>query len=150
MIKSSPLFLRGRVKDVESWAGKVITSGVISEQTVSKPWQSSIWLVDNRNKGPTRFYKCIILIYLTQLFLLRNEIIVAIRTKICTSPSSTVAPRSLLGYYNNFYVFLSLGFIYFLFLTCWIYTPLLVTALLCLVTPWTKEDGHKAWHLASG
>ena len=31
---------------------------VISEQTVSKPWQSSTcnWLVDDRNKGPTRLY----------------------------------------------------------------------------------------------
>ena len=55
MIKSNS---RGRVKDIESRAGKVITSGVTSEQTVSKPWQSSTchWLVDNRNKGPTRFY----------------------------------------------------------------------------------------------
>ena len=30
----------------------------MSEQTVSKPWQSSTfnWLVGNLNKGPTRFY----------------------------------------------------------------------------------------------
>ena len=34
----------------------MITPGLTSEQTVSKPWQSSTWLVDNRNKGPTKFY----------------------------------------------------------------------------------------------
>ena len=36
----------------------LITPRVISEQTVSKPssWQSSTWLVDNGNKGPTKFY----------------------------------------------------------------------------------------------
>ena len=39
----------------------------------------------------------IILIYLAELFLLRNEIIVAIRKKICTLPSSIVAPRSPRG-----------------------------------------------------
>ena len=58
-------------------------------QTVSKPWQSSNWLVDNRNKGPaTRFYYFDLP---AELFLLRNEIIVAMRKKICTSPSSLAA-----------------------------------------------------------
>ena len=66
----------------------------MSEQTVSKSWQSSTWLVDNRNEGPTRFY---LFIYLTELLLLRNEIIVAVRKKIYTSPSSMVAPRSPRG-----------------------------------------------------
>ena len=86
---------REELKDIESWAGKVITPGVISEQTVSKPWQSSTWLVVNPNKGPTRFY------YFglpAELFLLRNEIIVAIRKKICTSPSPMVAPQFPRGF----------------------------------------------------
>ena len=76
-------------------AGKVITPGVISEQTVSKHWQSSTWLVDNRNKSPTRFYYFDLP---AELFLLRNEMIVAIRKKICTSPSSMAAPQSPRGF----------------------------------------------------
>ena len=69
--------------------------GVISQQTVSKPWQSNTWLVDNGNEGPTRFYYFDLP---AELFLLRNEIIVAIRKKICTSPSSMVAPQSPRGF----------------------------------------------------
>ena len=89
-IKLNPIFLRGvkrHLLDIESWAGKVITPGVINKQTVSKPWQSSTfyWLVGNLIRAQQG---SIILIYLTELFLLRNEIIVAIRKKICTSPSS--------------------------------------------------------------
>ena len=49
-------YFREELKDIASWAERVITPGEKSEQTVSKPWQSSTWLVDNRNKGPTRFY----------------------------------------------------------------------------------------------
>ena len=51
-------YLREELKDIESWPGKLITPGVVREQTVSKPssWQSSTWLVDNGNKGPTKFY----------------------------------------------------------------------------------------------
>ena len=37
------------------------------------------------------------MIYLTELFLPRNEIIVAIGKKICASPSSMVAPQSPCG-----------------------------------------------------
>ena len=89
-IKLNPIFLRGvkrHLLDIESWAGKVITPGVINKQTVSKPWQSSTfyWLVGNLIRAQQG---SIILIYLTELFLLRNEIIVTIRKKICTSPSS--------------------------------------------------------------
>ena len=89
-IKLNPIFLRGvkrHLLDIESWAGKVITPGVINKQTVSKPWQSSTfyWLVGKLIRAQQG---SIILIYLTELFLLRNEIIVAIRKKICTSPSS--------------------------------------------------------------
>ena len=61
--------------------------GVISEQTVSKPWQFSRVLgylitVIRTQQGST------ILIYLTELFLIRNEIILAVRKKICSLPSS--------------------------------------------------------------
>ena len=38
--------------------------------------------------------------------------------KICTSPSSIVAPRSLLGYNNHFYVFSFIRIYFFIFLTC--------------------------------
>ena len=60
-IKLNPVFSRGvkrHLQDIESWAEKVITLGVINKQTVCKPRQSSTfyWLVGNRNKGPTRFY----------------------------------------------------------------------------------------------
>ena len=57
-IKSNPVFASRELKDIESWTGKLITPGVISKQTVSKPssWQSSTWLVHNGNKGPTKFY----------------------------------------------------------------------------------------------
>ena len=50
--------MREELQDIESWTGKLITPGVISEQTVSKPssWQSSTWLVDNGNKGPIKFH----------------------------------------------------------------------------------------------
>ena len=62
VVLSRILYLREKLKDFESWTGKLITPGVISEQTVSKPssWQSSTWLpvVDNGNKGPTKFYYC--------------------------------------------------------------------------------------------
>ena len=40
-------YFREELKDIESWAGKVITPGVINEQIVSKPWQASTWLVGN-------------------------------------------------------------------------------------------------------
>ena len=51
-------YLREELKDIESWPGKLITPGVVREQTVSKPssGQSSTWLVDNGNKEPTKFY----------------------------------------------------------------------------------------------
>ena len=57
-IKSNPVFASRELKDIESWTGKLITPGVISKQTVSKPssGQSSTWLVDNGNKEPTKFY----------------------------------------------------------------------------------------------
>ena len=57
-IKSNPVFASRELKDIESWTGKLITPGVISKQTVSRPssWQSSTWLVHNGNKGPTKFY----------------------------------------------------------------------------------------------
>ena len=43
----------------------------------------------------------IILIYLTELFLRRNEILVAIRKRTCSLPSSMVAPWSPLGLEEN-------------------------------------------------
>ena len=75
----------------------------------------------------------------------------AIRKKICTSPSSIVAPRSLLGYYNHFYVFSFIRIYFFIFfnllnifpVTRYCVTPLLVTALLCLVTP---QNCANYWH----
>ena len=56
--KFNPVFSRG--KDIESWAEKVKIPRVVSEQTVSKPsvgnWVLTWLVLDNRNKGPTRFY----------------------------------------------------------------------------------------------
>ena len=61
--------------------------GIISEQTVSKPWQFNrvlgylITLIRTQQGS-------IVLIYLTELFLITNEIILAVRKKICSLPSS--------------------------------------------------------------
>ena len=75
---------------------------------------------------------------LSELFLLRNEIIVTIRKKICTSPSSTVAPRSPRGCEKIFYLFFLIFFNLLHFYPVTRYS-LLVTVLLCLVTPLIKN-----------
>ena len=94
MIKSNPVFSRGVKRHWKLSRKGNNLERVTSEQTVSKPWKSSTWLVDNRNKGPTRFY----------YFDLPDRVIstkkwnnCGIRLEICTSPSSMVAPRSPCG-----------------------------------------------------
>ena len=94
MIKSNPVFSRGVKRHWKLSRKGNNLERVKSEQTVSKPWKSSAWLVDNRNKGPTRLY------YFDlpdRDFSTKKWSNCGIRLEICTSPSSMVALRSPRG-----------------------------------------------------